>query len=66
MRTLPGYFRASHLGLEACYIEDDQGNSRPIAVIVKDILEALAPTADQLGETEYLQFLENRLAGGSS
>ena len=60
------YFRASHLGLDAGYIEDDRGNSRPIAAMVKDILEALAPTADQLGETEYLKFLENRLEGGSS
>jgi carboxylate-amine ligase len=60
------YFRASHLGLDACYIEDDRGNSRPIPAIVKAILAALAPTAAQLGETEYLKFLENRLAGGSS
>jgi carboxylate-amine ligase len=60
------YFRASQLGLDACYIEDDRGNSRPIVAIVKAILKALAPTAHQLGETEYLKFLENRLEGGSS
>jgi carboxylate-amine ligase len=60
------YFQASHLGLEACYIEDDRGHSRPIAAIVRDILEALAPTADQLGEAEHLKFLEKRLEGGAS
>jgi carboxylate-amine ligase len=59
------YFRASHLGLEACYIEDQQGHSRPFRHIIKDILEALAATADRQ-EKEYLKFLERRLEGGSS
>lgn len=60
------YFRASHLGLDAYYIEDDRGHSRPFRRIIEDILEALAPIAAQLGETEYLKFLEKRLEGGSS
>ena len=60
------YFRASHRGLDAYYIEDDQGHSRPFRSIVEDILAALAGTAAQLGETEYLKFLEKRLEGGSS
>jgi carboxylate-amine ligase len=60
------YFRASHLGLDACYIEDDRGHSRLFRSIIEDILEALAPMAAQLGETEYLKFLEKRLEGGSS
>jgi carboxylate-amine ligase len=53
------------LGLEACYIEDQQGHSRPFRHIIKDILEALAATADRQ-EKEYLKFLERRLEGGSS
>lgn len=60
------YFRASHLGLEACYIEDDQGHSRSFRDIIEDILETLAPTAEQLGEIEHLKFLERRLKSGSS
>jgi carboxylate-amine ligase len=60
------YFRASQLGLDARYIEDDQGNSRAIKAIVKDIFRILAQTSDQLGETEHLKFLEKRLEGGAS
>jgi carboxylate-amine ligase len=60
------YFRASHRGLDAYYIENDQGHGRSFRSIIEDILEALAPTADQLGETESLKFLERRLEGGSS
>jgi carboxylate-amine ligase len=60
------YFRASRLGLDANYIEDQRGNSRPIRNIVEDILEAIAVTADKLGEKSYLKLLEKRLQEGSS
>ncbi len=60
------YFRASHLGLDARYIEDEWGNSRPIRNIVMDILDALATTADMLGESSHLQFLHQRLETGAS
>jgi glutamate---cysteine ligase / carboxylate-amine ligase len=60
------YFRSSRLGLDADYIEDDRGNSRPIRNIIEDILEAIAVTGDKLGETQYLQLLEKRLQEGSS
>jgi carboxylate-amine ligase len=60
------YFRASRWGLDANYIEDEQGNSRPIKNIVKDILNALAETADTLGNTSYLLQLGKRLAEGAS
>ncbi|MDJ0735118.1 MAG: YbdK family carboxylate-amine ligase [Nostocaceae cyanobacterium] len=60
------YFRASQLGLDAKYIEDQQGNSRPIRNIVIDILDALASTADILGEGSHLQFLRERLKTGAS
>ncbi|MGR8951134.1 MAG: hypothetical protein ACU83V_01775, partial [Gammaproteobacteria bacterium] len=59
------YFRASQLGLDACYIENASGDGRPIRTIVKDILRILAPTADQLGEAGYLKFLEKRLEEGA-
>ncbi|MDJ0618694.1 MAG: YbdK family carboxylate-amine ligase [Calothrix sp. MO_192.B10] len=60
------YFRASHLALDARYIYDTFGNSRPIRDIVVDILDALASTADMLGEGSYLQFLSQRLQTGAS
>jgi carboxylate-amine ligase len=60
------YFRASQWGIDAHYIEDDQGNSRSIRNIVEDILETIAIIADKLGETEYLNLLEKRLDTGSS
>ncbi|BAZ29317.1 hypothetical protein NIES4074_17600 [Cylindrospermum sp. NIES-4074] len=60
------YFRASRWGLDANYIEDEQGNSRPIKNIVKDILNTLAETADSLGNSSYLLQLEKRLETGPS
>jgi carboxylate-amine ligase len=53
------YFRASRRGLEARYIADEQGHSYPIRAIVPQIVEALMPTAAQLGTTDYLQALNN-------
>jgi len=60
------YFRASHLGLDASYIVDNQGNTRLIKNIVEDILDVLAVTADTLGETPYLNLLQKRLSAGPS
>ncbi|MBD2496582.1 YbdK family carboxylate-amine ligase [Nostoc sp. FACHB-280] len=60
------YFRASRWGLDAHYIEDEQGNSRPIKNIVKDILNTLIETADTLGNSSYLFQLEKRLDQGAS
>ncbi len=60
------YFRASCQGLDARYIEDAQGNSRPIRNIVEDILDSVAGVADILGEGSYLQFLAKRLQTGAS
>ena len=60
------YFRASRLGLDAIYLEDERGNGRPIKKVIEDILEALATTAERLGETEYLKLLQARLEGRPS
>jgi carboxylate-amine ligase len=57
------YFQASHLGLEANYIEDAQGRSRPIKKVIADILDSLVTTAGQLGETEYLELVREHLQG---
>lgn len=60
------FFRASRWGLDAMYIEDEEGNTRPIRDIVKDILDAIAFTADSLGESSYLHLLAQRLETGAS
>jgi carboxylate-amine ligase len=57
------YFQASRLGLEANYIEDSQGRSRPIKQVIADILDSLATTAAQLGESEYLELVRQHLQG---
>ncbi|MDH6060140.1 YbdK family carboxylate-amine ligase [Chrysosporum bergii ANA360D] len=60
------FFRASRWGLDAHYIEDHQGNSRPIRDIVQDIINAIAMTADILEEKWYLNLLAQRLETGPS
>jgi carboxylate-amine ligase len=60
------YYRATRLGLKAQYIEDKQGNSRSIHEILKDILGSLTDTATELGESDYLQLLQERLQIGPS
>ena len=60
------YFRASRLGLEADYIEEAWGRSRPMKTVIADILDSLKTTAQQLGETEYLQLVRERLEGTPS
>ncbi|MEA5515681.1 carboxylate-amine ligase [Nodularia sp. UHCC 0506] len=60
------FFRASRWGLDANYIEDQEGNSRPIRNIVKDILDAIGMTADTLRESPYLHLLAQRLDSGPS
>ncbi|MDJ0573829.1 MAG: YbdK family carboxylate-amine ligase [Xenococcaceae cyanobacterium MO_234.B1] len=57
------YFQASHLGLEANYIEDAQGRSRPIKKVITDILDSLTTTGAKLGETEYLELVREYLEG---
>ncbi len=54
------HFQASRFGLEANYIENSQGNIRPIKQVISDILDSLKTTANHLGETEYLQLIHDR------
>ena len=54
------HFRASRWGLDANYIEDKSGNTRPIRVIIKDILSSLSAVSPVLAE------LETRLLEGAS
>ncbi|RMF20986.1 MAG: YbdK family carboxylate-amine ligase [Cyanobacteria bacterium J083] len=55
------YFQASRLGLAANYIENSQGNARPIKQVITDILDSLQTTAEELGETKYLKLMRQRI-----
>jgi carboxylate-amine ligase len=55
------HFRASRWGLEANYIENSQGKTRPMKQLIGDILDSLKATAAELGETKYLQLVRDRL-----
>jgi carboxylate-amine ligase len=60
------YFQAARLGLNARYIKDDQGNSRPICLIAEDILDTLIDQTVEFAESYYLKLLKERLQSGSS
>lgn len=60
------HFRSSREGLEAYYILDDQGRSKPLRGVVRELLTALAPTAEELGTKPYLERLEGHLEEGPS
>jgi carboxylate-amine ligase len=55
------HFRASRWGLEANYIENRQGNLRPIKQVIRDVLDSLKRTAAELGESKYLQLVHQHL-----
>lgn len=70
LRPLPlwaekeNHFRATRCGLDAIFIEDASGNTRPIRGVIEDTIEAVAGTAEKLGEGEYLRRIENILDNG--
>ena len=55
------HFLASRWSLEANYIENSQGYTRPIKQVIADILDSLRATAVELGETKYLQLVRDYL-----
>jgi carboxylate-amine ligase len=59
------YFRASHLGLDARYIDNDRGHERPFRAALESVIEAVEPTAAELGETAYLQLLVRHMEKGT-
>lgn len=54
-------FRASHLGMEAEVIVDDMGHIRPIKTLARELLAALAKTAEALKAQDWLDRLGERL-----
>jgi carboxylate-amine ligase len=60
------HFNASCWGLNADYIIDNQGHSSPIKAVIQETFQKLAPTALELGTTDYLRHLENHLVNKPS
>jgi carboxylate-amine ligase len=67
LRPLPlwveseNHYRATHSGLDAIIIEDASGKTVPIRKVIEDTIKAVAGTARDMGEEEYLKQLERKL-----
>lgn len=57
-------YRASHEGLEADFIYNEQGHCRPLRGLIEDLIDVCAPVAEEIGETASLSFTENVLTDG--
>jgi carboxylate-amine ligase len=60
------YFRATLDGIDTIYIADNRGNTSPLRAVIEDTIEAVAGTAEEMGEGEHLKQLENILDNGPS
>jgi carboxylate-amine ligase len=60
------YFRATRDGIDTIYIADNRGNTSPLRAVIEDTIEAVAGTAEEIGEGEHLKQLENILDNGPS
>jgi glutamate---cysteine ligase / carboxylate-amine ligase len=60
------HFHASHLGLEAGYVANEKGTTRPLAAVWREVLETLRPLAEELGEEAWLERLHRRVEEGLS
>ncbi|MDH3692446.1 MAG: YbdK family carboxylate-amine ligase [Gammaproteobacteria bacterium] len=58
------HFQASRLGLDAMYVSDEQGRVRPLVDIFREVTDAVAVAAEELGETRYLQHLTAAMESG--
>ncbi|MGK7908495.1 MAG: YbdK family carboxylate-amine ligase [Synechococcus sp.] len=58
------YFQASRQGIDANCIENDRGPCRSLRAVFEDTLEAIAATAEDLMEREYLNQLARYLEDG--
>jgi carboxylate-amine ligase len=60
------HFHASRLGLEAGYVADEQGTTRPLAAVWREVLGTLRPLAEELGQGAWLERLHRRVEEGLS
>ncbi len=61
--SLENCYRASHRGLDAEFIADDQGNHRSLRALIDDLLEFCAPVAAEIGEAHGLDLVRELLDG---
>ena len=59
-------WRAARYGLDAEIILDDHGRTRPLKQDLSDLVEHLAPIADELGCGEELRSINSLAAKGGS
>jgi carboxylate-amine ligase len=57
-------YRASHEGLAADFIYDEQGHCRPLRGLIEDLVDVCAQVAEEIGENAGLSLTENILADG--
>jgi carboxylate-amine ligase len=57
-------YRASHYGLEADFIYDQQGRCRPLRGLIEELIEICEPVADDIGETGMPELARKLLADG--
>ena len=60
------HFRASRNGMEADFIEDERGNTKPIREVIEGIIRAITKTANKMGVMEQIILLERALDDGPS
>lgn len=60
------HFQASRLGLEAMYVSDEQGQVRPLADVFREVRDAVAVDAEEMGEIHYLEHLTAAMEKGPS
>ena len=58
------HFEASRLGMEARLILDERGRTKQLAEVFEMLMEAVAPVAEELGQTAHLQGLRRLVSEG--
>lgn len=57
-------YRAAHHGLEAEYIYDEEGHTRPLCELIFELIDLMRPVARSIGEEDGLEEFESLLSQG--
>lgn len=58
-------YRASHLGLEADYICDENGGTRPLRILISELTDLIRPVAERVGEEHGIEQFESLVSNGA-
>jgi carboxylate-amine ligase len=58
-------YRASHLGLDADYVCDKSGHTRPLRALISDLIDLIRPIAKRVGEEQGIERFESLIAHGA-